>query len=122
MSGRHGNLFGGACHNDWATPKAVAVRMVALAMSLNPTAIAVDPCVGRFAPFYSAMPKTKRIGIELNPAYAAEAGRDVLVQSFFDFSPAEGSFTVVGNPPYGGLATPFINHALTFAEYAVVLQ
>ena len=32
-----------------------------------------------------------------------------------------GSFVVVGNPPYGEQATAFVNHALTFATFAVML-
>lgn len=63
--------------------------------------------------FYDLFPK-KRIGIDLE-----FKNKELIQANFLDFTPKQGHYVVVGNPPFGlrgNLALRFINHA-KFAEF-----
>ena len=65
--------------------------------------------------FYQALPKTRRIGVDLEPR------RSCLIQAdYLRWTPPKGHrYIVIGNPPFGlrgHLALQFINHSAGFAD------
>lgn len=64
--------------------------------------------------FYDLLPKERRIGVDLE-----FKSTEILESNFLDFTPPQGCYAVVGNPPFGlrgNLALRFINHA-QFADF-----
>ena len=65
--------------------------------------------------FYRILPKTRRIGIDLEPR-----GPDLIQADYLRWTPPKGlRYIVIGNPPFGlrgHLALQFINHSAEFAD------
>ncbi|WP_300682966.1 hypothetical protein [Nocardioides sp.] len=96
---------------DFQTPSALALRCLTV-LGVPAHARVLEPTCGRGAFLEAAAtlsPDTERIGIELQPAYAAEARRwaDVRVANIFTTDlrrdltwRSDGPLYVVGNPPW----------------------
>jgi Uncharacterized protein conserved in bacteria (DUF2188) len=79
----------------------------------------LEPSAGNGA-FFALFPKSKRIGIDLEPKYA-----DVEKMNFFDFIPPNQNKKIIaiGNPPFGknaSMAIKFFNKAAEISEVEVI--
>ena len=74
----------------------------------------IEPSAG-CGHFYRALPRTRRIGIDLHPRHDGIIKDDYLL-----WKPnQEGNYIVIGNPPFGlrgHLALQFVNHSADFAD------
>jgi hypothetical protein len=73
----------------------------------------LEPSAGTGS-FFNLLPVSKRIGIDLQPKSA-----EILEQDFFDYTPLDGKYLVIGNPPFGKnskLAIKFFNRSGIFAN------
>lgn len=76
----------------------------------------IEPSGGAGA-FYDLLPPGRRIGMDLDPK--APGADRLLTGDYLRYVPEEGSYLVVGNPPFGvrgHLALRFINHSAAFAR------
>lgn len=74
----------------------------------------IEPSAGR-GWFYRTLPKTRRIGVDLEPR-----GPNLIQTDYLRWTPPKGPrYVVIGNPPFGlrgHLALQFINHSAEFAD------
>lgn len=74
----------------------------------------LEPSAGSGA-FFRLLPKSKRIGIDIEPKY-----KNIIKMDFFDFKPNNNlKYLVIGNPPFGkvsSLAVRFFNKCATFSD------
>lgn len=74
----------------------------------------LEPSAGTGS-FYNLLPKTNRIGLDLDPKHD-----EIIKQDFFDYVPPENKKIItIGNPPFGknsSLAVKFFNKAAEFSE------
>lgn len=74
----------------------------------------IEPSAG-CGRFYQALPKTRRIGVDLEPKRP-----DLIQADYLRWTPPKGHrYIVIGNPPFGlrgHLALQFINHSAAFAD------
>lgn len=76
----------------------------------------IEPSAGCCS-FYKIFPKERRIGIDIEPKGALK--NELKQQNYLDFTPPQGKYIVMGNPPFGlrgNLALRFINHSYKFAD------
>lgn len=68
--------------------------------------------------FYQALPKTRRIGIDLQPHYPFD--NEIEKGDYLLWEPKkQDNYIVIGNPPFGlrgHLALKFINHSVEFSD------
>lgn len=99
-------------YGDWQTPQPLADAVVAalVRQGLQPDAV-LEPTCGRgsFLRAAQAWPGARRVGLDINPAYVAEAratGAEVSVADIFtlDWEAAlgdlDGELLLLGNPPW----------------------
>ncbi len=70
----------------------------------------IEPSVGNGS-FYNFLPDDKKIGIDIDANIKFD---NVIVSDYLDFTPKNGKYIVIGNPPFGlrgNLALRFINHS-----------
>ena len=75
----------------------------------------IEPSVGNGS-FYKFLPDDKKIGIDIDANIKFD---NVIVSDYLDFTPKNGKYIVIGNPPFGlrgNLALRFINHSFKFAD------
>ena len=99
--------------DQYYTQRSLTKRLVA-SLNFDQFDIVLEPSAGDGA-FFDYLPKSKRLGIDLEPA-----SPDIRREDFFNFNAQEGkSYFVVGNPPFGknsSLAKSFFNRAAGFAD------
>ena len=99
--------------DQYYTQRSLTKRLVA-SLNFDQFDIVLEPSAGDGA-FFDYLPKSKRLGIDLEPAAPYIRRED-----FFNFNAQEGkSYFVVGNPPFGknsSLAKSFFNRAAGFAD------
>jgi hypothetical protein len=76
--------------------------------------LVIEPSAGNGS-FLSAIPTTKKLGIDISPEHD-----DIITQDFLTYTPPPtGKILVVGNPPFGrvsSLAIQFFQHAAQWAD------
>ena len=82
--------------------------------------IYIEPAAG-CGWFYSALPKKRRIGIDIDPRALELDGEKLKHADYLHWFPKEKDrkYVVVGNPPFGlrgHLALQFINHSADFSD------
>ena len=74
----------------------------------------IEPSVGDGS-FYNLLPHDRRLGVDIEARLP-----DVIQQDYLSYTPPQGSYIVIGNPPFGlrgNLALKFISHSESFADY-----